>query len=178
MKMTLLHTQKARKRYPWPKAEADEAPESFPPFLRWYCNAVTVNKRPSLLMVHEGSLFSCLLYPFHSEDVRTIIERFTHSLANVLPNESTRENFALLRPLITGYTTQSAHDKSSLGSMVEIRLRMNWHLPHYPVLDDRALADMGSHINDNPWVQRGFFSDREFTKQLHEFVSSHALHRG
>jgi hypothetical protein len=141
---------------------------------------ITLRRRSALLLVHEQSLFSFLIYPFKADDVMHMRELFLSSLRRALSIQSVSEDLLQVMDGIAGITVESAHNRSVLGCMNDIRFRYEVNVYGqygHCELGDSVLAEIAHRVNDCPWVKQKFFPDEEFPRQLREFVASNTLER-
>lgn len=174
MNITLVCTRKVINRYPWHRIVTGGPPDAFPRFLRWYCRTILLHRHPGLLLVHESSLFSFLIYPFLSEHVMDLPGLFLSSLKRVLPTESTVNDFLRIQDDITGVAVEPAQNKTVLGCMNDIRWRFDSDIiDRYgrAEFDDALLITITRRVNHCPWVKQKFYSDEEFDRQLRTFLS-------
>ena len=182
MNVTLLCTRKTLDQYPWPRIAAvpDRGAHTQPVFLRWYCNVISLRRRPGLLLVHEQSLFSFLIYPFHSADVMHIRELFRSSLRRALSMESVSEDLLQVIDGISEIVVGAARNRSVLGCMNDIRSRYEVNVygqyGHHE-LDGPLQSEITHRVNDCPWVKHKFYAHEEFPRQLREFVARNTPER-
>jgi hypothetical protein len=178
MIVTLVCTRKTLNRFPWHGIAARSDLQTRPDFLRWYCNVITLRRRTGLLLVHEQSLFSFLVYPFRAGVVKQIRELFLSSLRRALTKESVPEDLVQVMDGISEFVVESARNRSVLGCMNDIRLRYEANVYGqygHRELDASVLAEITHRVNDCPWVKHKFFSHEEFPRQLRAFVASSKL---